>query len=248
MVITSQAHRSAGGRAAQILIVFAERPDVTVEEIALRTGIPPSAVYRHLAMFLDLGLVRRTQIRGRYCSGPVTVQMAENYRREVLGQGAVKRRLRQLAVETDELAAFLVARDNDVLCVEAAEGTRVIRCSFSPGSSKPLTAGASARALLAHLPPARIDRVASANGLSPAQVTRLTVELRQVRARGFAVSVGEVDPGVWGVSAPVLDRGGGLIGVVSTMAPDFRGRPRRDALVTLTHAAAADISRIKDLP
>ncbi|MEV0081891.1 IclR family transcriptional regulator [Saccharopolyspora sp. NPDC050642] len=241
-----ETNRKAGTRAARILAVFAERESATAEEISAGTGIPSSAVYRHLTTFVEIGLVHQARTRGRYCAGSLTVQMAENYRREVLSQGGVKRRLRRLAADTDELAAFLIARDNDVLCVEAAEGTRVVRCSFSPGLSKPLTFGASAQALLAHLPEDRVARAAAAHGLTPPQVHKLEIDLRRVRGQGFAVSVGQVDPGVWGVSVPVLDRKQNLVGVVSTMAPDFRVRPRHDSLVTLTHAAAQDISRLEE--
>ncbi|MFI0466131.1 IclR family transcriptional regulator [Saccharopolyspora sp. 5N102] len=241
-----ETNRKAGTRAARILAVFAERESATAEEISAVTGIPSSAVYRHLTTFVEIGLVHQARTRGRYCAGSLTVQMAENYRREVLSQGGVKRRLRRLAADTDELAAFLIARDNDVLCVEAAEGTRVVRCSFSPGLSKPLTFGASAQALLAHLPEDRVARAAAAHGLTPPQVHKLEIDLRRVRGQGFAVSVGQVDPGVWGVSVPVLDRKQNLVGVVSTMAPDFRVRPRHESLVTLTHAAAQDISRLEE--
>ncbi|MEV0050598.1 IclR family transcriptional regulator [Saccharopolyspora shandongensis] len=241
-----ETNRKAGTRAARILAVFAERESATAEEISAVTGIPSSAVYRHLTTFVEIGLVHQARTRGRYCAGSLTVQMAENYRREVLSQGGVKRRLRRLAADTDELAAFLIARDNDVLCVEAAEGTRVVRCSFSPGLSKPLAFGASAQALLAHLPEERVARAAAAHGLTPPQVHKLEIDLRRVRGKGFAVSVGQVDPGVWGVSVPVLDRKQNLVGVVSTMAPDFRVRPRHESLVTLTHAAAQDISRLEE--
>ncbi|MFE3173962.1 IclR family transcriptional regulator [Amycolatopsis sp. NPDC059090] len=243
---SADANRKAGTRAARILAVFAERESATAEEISVGTGIPSSAVYRYLTTFVEIGLVHQARTRGRYCAGSLTVQMAENYRREALGQGGVKRRLRQLAADTDELAAFLIARDNDVLCVEAAEGTRVIRCSFSPGLSKPLVFGASAQALLAYLPEDRVAATAEAHGLDGEQVGKLESELRRVRDQGFAESVGQVDPGVWGVSVPVLDRHRKLVGAVSTMAPDFRVRPRRDSLVTLTHAAAQDISRLQE--
>jgi DNA-binding IclR family transcriptional regulator len=243
---SADANRKAGTRAAQVLAVFAERESATAEDVSVATGIPSSAVYRYLTTFVETGLVHQTRTRGRYCAGSLTVQMAENYRREALGQGGVKRRLRQLAADTDELAAFLIARDNDVLCVEAAEGTRVIRCSFSPGLSKPLLFGASAQALLAYLPKERVSAAAAAHGLAPAQADKLGADRVRIRDQGVAESVGRVDPGVWGVSVPVLDRKQHLVGVVSTMAPDFRVRPRRDSLVTLTHAAAQDISRLQE--
>jgi DNA-binding IclR family transcriptional regulator len=57
-----------------------------------------------------------------------------------------------------------------------------------------------------------------------------------------------VDEGVWGVSVPVFDRLGQVTGTVSTMAPEFRVRGNQQALLTPTHAAAQDISRLEELP
>ncbi|MDR3082968.1 MAG: hypothetical protein LBV60_18940 [Streptomyces sp.] len=53
---------------------------------------------------------------------------------------------------------------------------------------------------------------------------------------------------MWGVSVPVFDRLGQVTGTVSTMAPEFRVRGNQQALLTPTHAAAQDISRLEELP
>ncbi|MFD3563980.1 IclR family transcriptional regulator [Streptomyces sp. NPDC058686] len=236
-----------GHRTGAILVALAEQTTVTAQDLSRRTAIPISAVYRHLNDLVQLGLVSHTRTRGRYCAGSLAVQMAENYRRETLNGGEVKRRLTQLAADTQELAAFLIPSGHQVLCVEAAEGSRMIKCSFSPGLTKPLTFGASAQAILAHLPRERVTTVGEAHGLTPERVAALHVELRRVRDRGYAVSTGAVDEGVWGVSVPVFDRLGQVTGTVSTMAPEFRIRHNHQTLLTLTHAAAQDISRFDEL-
>ncbi|WP_436736869.1 IclR family transcriptional regulator [Streptomyces sp. BBFR102] len=235
----------SGARLAAVLAVFAELPSPSVEDIRRATGVPASAVYRHLATLIDAGLVTTTGTRGRYCAGPRSVQMAGNYRRHVLSQGAVARRLAQLAEDTGELAAFLIPSGDRVLCVEAAEGAEVVRCCFSSGASRPLIRGASAQALLAHLPTARVRELATRYGLDPIEWEKLDRELALVRERGHATSVGMLDQGVWGVSVPVLDAKGALLATISTMAPEFRVRSRHDHLVTLTRAAAADVARLK---
>ncbi|WP_406143323.1 IclR family transcriptional regulator [Streptomyces sp. NBC_01012] len=236
-----------GYRTGVILAALAEQTTVTAQDLSRRTGIPISAVYRHLHDLVQLGLAASTRTRGRYCAGSLSVQMAENYRREMLSGGEVKRRLTQLTADTQELAAFLIPSGHHVLCVEAAEGARVIKCSFSPGLTKPLTFGASAQAILAHLPAERIAEVSEAHQLTAERVAALHLELRRVRDRGYAVSTGAVDEGVWGVSVPVFDRLGQVNGTVSTMAPEFRVRRSHQALLTLTHAAAQDISRFDEL-
>jgi DNA-binding IclR family transcriptional regulator len=237
-----------GYRTGAILAALAEQTTATAQDLSRRTAIPISAVYRHLSDLVQLGLVRPTRTRGRYCAGSLTVQMAENYRRETLSGGEVKRRLTRLATDTQELAAFLIPSGHHVLCVEAAEGSRMIKCSFSPGLTKPLTFGASAQAILAHLPAERVAEVGAAHQLPAERLATLHLELGRVRDRGYAMSTGAVDEGVWGVSVPVFDRYGQVNGTVSTMAPEFRVRHSHQALITLTHAAAQDISRFGALP
>lgn len=228
--------------------MLAEQTSATAQDLSQRTGIPLSAVYRHLSDLVQIGLISPTRTRGRYCAGSLVVRMAENYRREMLSRGQVKRRLTRLASDTEELAAFLIPSGHHVLCVEAAEGSRVIKCSFSPGLSQPLTFGASAQAILAYLPADRVTAICAAHRLAPAEVEALRVDLYRVRDRGYAMSVGAVDEGVWGVSVPVFDRLGQVTGTVSTMAPEFRVRRNQHVLLTLTHAAAQDIGRLEESP
>ncbi len=247
-VISEKPAHGPGHRTGTILAAFAEQSSMTAQGIARHTGIPVSAVYRHLQDLMRLGLVSQARTHGRYCAGSLTVQMAENYRREMLNGGTVRRRLTRLAADTDELAAFLIPSGQQVLCVEVAEGSRVIKCSFSPGLSQPLTFGASAQAILAHLPAERVTEVCEAHRLSREEAELLAVDLHRVRERGYAMSTGAVDEGVWGVSVPVFDRRGQVTGTVSTMAPEFRVRGNQRSLLTFTHAAAQDISRLEEFP
>jgi DNA-binding IclR family transcriptional regulator len=62
-----------------------------------------------------------------------------------------------------------------------------------------------------------------------------------VRARGHAVSRGELEPALWGVSAPVVD-GGRVVAVVSVWGTETRIRARGlEALGARTAATAAEI-------
>jgi DNA-binding IclR family transcriptional regulator len=70
----------------------------------------------------------------------------------------------------------------------------------------------------------------------------LRAELAEVRARSYAVSRGELEPALWGVSAPVLD-GGRAVAVISVWGAEARIRARGlDALGARTAAAATDIA------
>jgi DNA-binding IclR family transcriptional regulator len=53
------------------------------------------------------------------------------------------------------------------------------------------------------------------------QLDKWQVELEKIRQRGYAVSTSEIDPGVSGISAPVM-KGSKLIGAITVMAPAHR--------------------------
>ncbi len=68
-------------------------------------------------------------------------------------------------------------------------------------------------------------------------------ELGAIRKAGFAVSDGEVDAGVWGVSAPLFAMGKQAVGALTLMAPSVRIQDKHSPLIQMTVVAAARISR-----
>ncbi len=67
-------------------------------------------------------------------------------------------------------------------------------------------------------------------------------ELRLIREQGYAVSQGEIDEGVWGISVPLLDSRQRLHGALSLMAPALRAQSRSERLRQWTLDAAARLS------
>jgi DNA-binding IclR family transcriptional regulator len=70
----------------------------------------------------------------------------------------------------------------------------------------------------------------------------LDEQLAQVRLRGYATCTGEYESSAWGVSAPVVDRSGRLVAVLSIWGPGSRVTEERfDVLGPLVHTAAASL-------
>jgi DNA-binding IclR family transcriptional regulator len=78
----------------------------------------------------------------------------------------------------------------------------------------------------------------------PGEAERLLAELAAIRETGYAVSEGAVDPGVWGVSAPLFSRRGNTeaLGSITLMVPATRRQGRETELIEMTVAAAMRIS------
>ncbi|MGY2747139.1 IclR family transcriptional regulator [Arthrobacter sp. UYCu723] len=230
-------------RVVEILLTFASHRTLTAAQITTVTGIPASAVYRHLTTLVQSGLVTQTKRRGQYSAGAESLRLAANFRQEAMLKGRITRQLQLLSDETQELAAYLVISGSEALCLEAVEGPQMLRCSYSPGRSQPLHRGASALALLAYIGAEERAAVISGLGLDADATASLGRELQLIQGRGFALSYGAVDAGVWGVSFPVFDHDGHLLGAVSSMAPAGRAVGREKQLIASTRDAAAALAQ-----
>ena len=98
------------------------------------------------------------------------------------------------------------------MCVSAAERPVGLRDSIPVGATLSMRAGSAAQVLLAWEEPDRLHR-----GLQGAAFT--ATALSGVRRRGWAQSVGEREPGVASVSAPVRSPSGRVIAAVSISGP-----------------------------
>jgi DNA-binding IclR family transcriptional regulator len=150
----------------------------------------------------------------------------------------------RLVETTGESAGLMVTVNAQVVCLDMVESPQSLRCSFRKGSVLPLAHGASAKAQLAFLPPRECAEVIERNlgGADPAARRALERDLKAIRRQGYAVSEGEVDRGVWGVSVPILNRADRMLGGLSLMAPSVRVAGRQDKLIHATVAAAGRIA------
>jgi DNA-binding IclR family transcriptional regulator len=134
--------------------------------------------------------------------------------------------------------------NDQVICLEMIESTHSLRCSFEKGRAVPLRAGASAKSLLAFMAEKTRNEALQRQFTNddPARGT-LEAELERIRARGYAMSDSEVDPGVWGVSAPVFRRlSRGADASITLMAPSSRAAGREQQLADWTVRTAHSIS------
>jgi IclR family acetate operon transcriptional repressor len=74
-------------------------------------------------------------------------------------------------------------------------------------------------------------------------VSQVRGEIKQVRARGYAVNEQEALEGAFGVSAPVFNADGSLGGCVTLGLPEFRFRASKDVAIQKVVDAAIEISR-----
>jgi DNA-binding IclR family transcriptional regulator len=121
--------------------------------------------------------------------------------------------LAALGEETGESAQLYVREGDRRVCVATHERASGLRDTVPLGAVMPLTRGSGGKALLAWAPDrARFDVPAEA--------------LAEVRADGYAQSVGERESGVASVSAPIRAPDGTVVGAISVSGPAERMGPQ----------------------
>lgn len=220
-------------KAVAVLSAVAAEP-VGLAELTARTGIPRATVHR-LASALEVHELLARDSAGRWVVGPQLSRLAGAGGADPLLEraGPVLAALRD---RTGESAQLYVRRDQDRICVAAAERDRGLRDTVPVGSVLPLTAGSAAQVLLADEPTDRVATLVATAAFS----ARTLVD---VRRRGWAHSVAEREPGVASVSAPVRDSTGRTVAAISISGPADRLGPRPDSrLAPAVRSAAAELT------
>ena len=230
-------------RAAELLKAL-DAP-ATVFELADHCGLNRSTAWRILATLEDEGLVERDPATGRYVVGHALDALAAGAGHEPLVRRAHPH-LRALADACAETASLAVPRALQLVYVDQLEAPHVMAANWL-GRPTPLHATSTGKAFLAWL---GAEEVGAALPGRLARFTDTTIttraarraELAFVRERGYAVSRGELEPALWGVSAPVLD-GVRAVAIVSVWGTEGRIRARGlDALGARTSATADEIA------
>ncbi|MFG6157671.1 IclR family transcriptional regulator [Halomonas sp. 1390] len=214
---------------------------MTVKSLAELTSQPVSTAYRHLRQLLAWGMVSERE-GGTYAPGPQAVRLQQGFeQRNDLLQWA-RPVLTELTDITQESSALLMAVRDHALCVEMIDSPQPLRCCYHRGQVQPLLRGASARALLAFM--SDEEREMALTLRTEAERDEALAGLETIRAEGVAVSLGEIDQGVWGASAPVFSARGRLKAVISVMAPESRTRQRTAWLAEQTRNSAQRLGEL----
>jgi DNA-binding IclR family transcriptional regulator len=199
-------------RAAALLDAIADASPrgATVAELALACGINRATAWRLLATLEGRGLVDRDPATSRYQIGYTVARLAA-----ASGVDGLVRRshhvLERICAQTGEAAILAVGRRSGLVYVDEAAPRAVLTVNWL-ARAVPLHATSTGKAWLAWLPEQEARGVLGPvlEGFTDATVTdvsRLLGELGQIRERGYAVSAGELEPALCGVSAPILRHG-----------------------------------------
>jgi IclR family acetate operon transcriptional repressor len=211
-------------RAAQLLIQVARHRDaVTFTELTETSGLAKSTTSRLLTALERNGLVRRDPA-GRFRPGGVFVSYACRGGAEADLVSVAQPFLDRLGTETGETVNLGVPRGGGVVeQIAQVDSTYLIGGTNWVGMSVPLHCAALGKVLLAFgaadLASGRLERRTARTLTSRAAIG---ADLAAVRARGYAVTDEELEPGLVAVAAPVYRDDRVVIAAVSVSGPASR--------------------------
>ena len=235
-------------RWVRVLEAFAEQGEWGVRDLARSSGIPRSATHRILHDMAGLGLLSGTDEPGRFRVGPDLARIGSRVAEHLEVQQIARSILEEAAEaigETIVLALYDPQRRR-FSAVDAVETDHPIRYLWeSLRDWSELHLGSSGKGILAFLPPAErdaiIDRLPDPiPGRRPMSKSRLRRELAAARRRGYVVSHGERYEGAVGVSAPIRDARGRIVGDLIATWPDNRTSGKKESNAGSVVRAAAD--------
>jgi DNA-binding IclR family transcriptional regulator len=196
-------------KAAMVLDALEAGP-TTLAQLVTATGLSRPTVHR-LAQALAHHRLVGKDIHGRFVLGSRLVELASaaGEDRMISAAGPL---LLQLRDATGESAQVFRRQGDHRVCVASAERPVGLRDTIPVGTQLSMRAGSAAQVLLAWE-----DHERLLEGLNNARFTPTI--LAGVRRRGWAQSLGEREPGVASVSAPVRGPSGRVIAAVSISGP-----------------------------
>lgn len=214
------------------------------KNISSELNIPLSTVYRILNILISWEFVSPSKLYGAYTLGAQSLKGQTLHQSYSIFGKECEDVLRELAEVTGESAAIITADYTETICIKMVESTQALRCSFLTGGSNNLIHGASGKTLLAYKPlDVRTGIVERAFPAQPERQAALNEALDEIIHQGYGVTVGEIDEGVLGISAPIF-RYQSAIAVVTLMAPYFRGKDHQQVLTAMTLKAAKSITML----
>jgi DNA-binding IclR family transcriptional regulator len=215
-------------RMLELLDLFTPSASVRpVTDLVNYLGTSRSTSYRYIKALHAAGLIEAVA-NGRYVLGPRIVEFDRQIRMTDPLYKSGGQVLPPLAKLTEHSVLLCALYSDSVMCIrdELAEGSPANL--FTRGQRRPLFAGAVSKVILPYLPPHRLrsiykdhQRAIALAGLGT-DWQCFRDKLAAIRRDGYIISHGELNPGVFGIAAPVFNAKELVVGSIGITGSEER--------------------------
>ncbi|GAA0503898.1 IclR family transcriptional regulator [Pigmentiphaga sp. GD03639] len=247
----SDAYVQSFARGLAVIRAFnAERPAMTLTEVAEAAGLTRAGARRILLTLVQLGYVAAEGRQFRLT--PRILELGFAYLTSMPFWDLAEPIMEQLTNEAHQSCSATVLDGTDIVYVLRIPTGRIMSINLGIGSRLPAYCSAMGRVLLAGLADAEIDAALARSDLrahTPLTVTdpaQLKAAILKVREQGWSLVDRELETGLVAIAAPIRDRSGRTVAALnlSGQAHLVTARQMQDELLPLLSRAA---ERINDL-
>ncbi|MFG3206494.1 IclR family transcriptional regulator C-terminal domain-containing protein [Streptomyces sp. NPDC048192] len=234
-------------RGLSVIMAFdAQHREMTLSEVAARTGLSRATVRRLLLTLAELGFVR--VLDNRFTLTPRILRLGTAYLSGLELPQIVQPHLERLSAQLGESTSLAVLDGTDIVYVARVATRRIMTVGITVGTRFPAFATAMGRVLLSALPASGLDDYFTRADLTPPTPRAVHDEasLRQIltttRVQGWAYVEEELERGLCSLAAPVVNGSGDVVAAVNVSTTTQHDESTVDRYRQALLATAADIS------
>ena len=208
-------------RGLDVIRVFkAGQPVMSLAAVATASELPRPTVRRILLTLEQLGYVRQVEASG-YELTPRVLDLGMSY---VLSRGLweiARPHMQALVARTRESSSIAQLDGSDIVYVARVAVPKIVALAVTIGTRFPAMPTSLGKVLLAARPLAEAERILaepSRSGITPPwrpDAAERAAALREVRARGWALTDEQLAPGIRSVAVPLRDGEGKVIAALN---------------------------------
>lgn len=222
------------------------RPKWSLTELSAEVGLSKATAHRMLSVLEQEGFVMRQPGSADFQLGPEMIVLGALALKAVDVRAVARPELQALAKATGEDASLEVLVGTEVLILDQERGGGLMGLGGEIGTRWPAHATATGKAILATAQTAMDEPEGGLESITAHTITSWegwTETLSEIREKGYATNLEELEYGYRSVAAPVFDREGRTTAALSAGGSSHRIRMDRIAeLANAVQEAAARVS------
>lgn len=209
------------------LAAAAPKP-VRFKDLLEASGLPKGTLHRILQTLVKARYLKLEPREQTYRLGARPFELAHRVWDQFDLRGAAAPELERLCEMTGETVRLGVLDEGRVLYIDQREAPRPLRIANGVGARAAVHASALGKAIVSHLAPAERRLILAEQNLTAFTDHTIVAtgdferQLNVIKARGYAISIGEQHEGISAVAAPILDHKAEPLGAIGILAPSSR--------------------------
>lgn len=227
-----------------------DNDELGVTELSKKLGLHKNNVFRLLATLESRGYIEQEKQTGNYKLGVKVLELGQHFIKHLGLLRQAHPVMKDLLAKCNENVYISVLRGNGCVYIDGLEANQVVKVTSRIGQRLPLHATASGKVLVSQETEEELLNIFPQEELkkfTPYTITdkkKLIELIKEVKEKGYALDLEELDLGVRCVASPIKDYNGKIVGAISISAPSIRMNDEKlnDFFIPFVKEAAKEIS------